>query len=192
MFFHSIPLVTKLLNYPEQTADIDHAFLLSWSVKKTIQNFIFNKQRLHMLTTQIYKEYTVYPGEYIPLPEVNALLSTMQSTNKISAARPSVNVDEYKDYYKIEVMVYGVKREDILINVNENILSILALQKESEDDKKNQLHEFSHDCFDRHILLPDNTDSQLIIAEYQSGILTIYVPKSTDPVMNVHTRIVVY
>lgn len=145
-----------------------------------------------MFNDQIYKEYTVYPGEYIPLPEVDALLQNLQSPGKSSVAKPSVNMDEYEDYFKIEVMIYGVRREDILINVNDNILSILALHKESDELKKNQLHEFNYNCFDRHILLPDNTDPQFIIAEYQAGILNIYVPKSKEPVINVHTRIVVY
>ena len=137
-------------------------------------------------------EYTIYLGEYIPLPEVDALLQELKLTGNSSVVQPPVNIDEYEHYLKIEVVIYGVSREDILINADENILSIIARHNEEKENKKQQLHEFKHCCFDRHIILPDKVDPQFIIAEYKTGILNIYIPKSTQPLKNVHTRIPVY
>ena len=138
------------------------------------------------------KEYTVYPGEYIPLPEVNQLLQQLKSLDKSSVKEPPVNMDEYDDYFKIEVIISGISREDILINVDENILSVTALNKNKGGKKSYGLHEFSHCCFDRHICLPANADPQFMSAEYKEGMLCFYIPKSKEPVKNIHTRIVVY
>ena len=137
-------------------------------------------------------EYTVYPGEYIPLPEVNALLQELTIGDKGSAEQPSVNMDEYEHYFEIEVVIYGVSREEILVTVDDNMLSVTAVIKDKEEQERHQLHEFNHCCFNRHIVLPKNTDPQFIIAEYNAGIVRIYVPKSTEPLKNVHARIPVY
>jgi HSP20 family protein len=137
-------------------------------------------------------EHTIYPGIYIPLPEVNALLEELRLKGESSVSQPHVNIDEFENYFKIEVVIYGVNREEILITVDENVLTVTALNKDKEEKVKHELHEFNHCCFTRHILLPDNTDPQFIIAEYKAGILRIYVPKSSAPIKNVHASIVVY
>ena len=55
-----------------------------------------------------------------------------------------------------------------------------------------QLQEFNYECFDRHIILPDNADPEFMSAEYTAGILRLYVAKAKQPAKNLHTRIVVY
>ena len=55
------------------------------------------------------KECLVYPGEYIPMPEVEALLEELKIPGKDSAAKPLMNMDEFKDCFKIEVIVPGVR-----------------------------------------------------------------------------------
>ena len=136
-------------------------------------------------------EFTVYPGEYIPPPEVNALLQA-SNLSQSSVAEPLVNIDEFEQYYKIEVVIFGVTRDAILITADDNMLSVTGIIKYSDDKNRRQLHEFDHCCFNRHIPLPKNTDPECIIAEYRSGILSIYVPKSAEPLKNIHTRIAVY
>jgi HSP20 family protein len=140
------------------------------------------------------KEYSVYPGEYIPMPEEEALLEDLRIHCKDEVAKPLVNMNELKDCFTIEMMVPGVKRDDIVIHVHDNILSIAVLHKDCGDVKKKklQIHEFDSECLKRSILLPGNADTVFINSEYEAGILRIYIPKTKHPVKNPHSRIIVY
>ena len=61
------------------------------------------------------KEYSAYPGEYMPMPETEALLRELKLTAKDSGIKPLVNMDEYDDCFKIEVALPGIRREEIFI-----------------------------------------------------------------------------
>ena len=140
------------------------------------------------------KEYSVYPGEYIPMPEDEALLEELRIPGKDSVAKPLINMDEFKDCYKIEMRVPGVKRDEIIIHVHDDILYIVILHKEpgNINRKKLQIHEFDSACLKRNIFLPGNADNVFINAEYEAGILRLYIPKTKHPAKNPHTRIIVY
>ncbi|MEP7111288.1 MAG: Hsp20/alpha crystallin family protein [Ferruginibacter sp.] len=136
----------------------------------------------------------VYPGVYVPLLREEEVLSALKRTHECEMFLPPVNVTELADSFKVEMAIPGVRREDFVIQADENILSICAVHKECElhEGESFQLHEFNYDCIDRHIVLPDNSDPEFISAEYQAGILRIYVPKTKQPARNLHTRIAVY
>jgi HSP20 family protein len=140
------------------------------------------------------KEYTVYPGEYNPPQEIKSLMEELQVWGRRSASTPLVNMDEFKECYTIEVVVPGVKREDIFVYIHDNILSIVVLNKNIEEfrAKKLQIHEFDTKSFERHILLPDNADTEFISAEYRQGILSLYIPKTDEPSKTGNKQIIVY
>jgi HSP20 family molecular chaperone IbpA len=49
------------------------------------------------------------------------------------------------------------------------------------------------DFFERHLRLPGNADAELTIAEYQDGILHLYIPKDgSGTTADTRQRIVVY
>ncbi|QEC65783.1 Hsp20/alpha crystallin family protein [Panacibacter ginsenosidivorans] len=125
------------------------------------------------------KPCNVYPGEYIPMPEIELLLAELKITGK-DAAKPPVNMDEFKDCFRIEMVIPGVKREDILVRIEENnILSVMVLHKEEKErNRKLKIHEFESDCLARKIILPGNVDTEFISAEYRQGILSFYIPKN--------------
>jgi HSP20 family protein len=104
---------------------------------------------------------------------------------------PPVNVTELAESFKVEMAVPGVQRGDFIVEAEGNILSVYVLHKEA-NNKRFQLHEYNFECVNRHILLPENTDTQFTLAEYKNGVLTMYVPKSAVPAKEIHTRIVVY
>ena len=139
------------------------------------------------------KECLVYPGEYIPLPEVEALLEELKLPRKDSVANALVNMDEFKDCFRIEVILPGAQREDIFITVQEYILSIVVLHKNCEElKKKYKIHEFENKCIERHILLPDNADPEFIVAEYRQGVLHLHIPKTNEPSKTNINQIAVY
>jgi HSP20 family protein len=140
------------------------------------------------------KEYPVYPGEYTPMPEVEALLEELKTPHKDSSAKPLVNMNECKDLFTIEVVVPGVRREEIYIHVHNNVLSIVVLHKDCVESKKEklQIHEFDTECLERHILLPDNADTEFVSAKYREGILSLHIPKTHEPSKTYTNQIVVY
>jgi HSP20 family protein len=140
------------------------------------------------------KEYTVYPGEYNPPREVKSLLEELQTKDRHFAAQPLVNMDEFKECFTIEVVVPGVKREDIFVYIHDTILSIVVLNTNREEfrSKKLQIHEFDTKSFERHILLPGNADTEFISAEYRQGILSLYIPKTDEPSAPDTKQIIVY
>ncbi len=136
-------------------------------------------------------QYEVYPGEYSPMPGTEALLRELKT--KDDTSKPLVNMDEMNDCYKVKVAIPGARREDIFLNIDENILSIAVLkQQHPKTDKENKIHEFDSNNFERHLLLPKYGDAIFINAEYKAGILYIYIPKSKNPVRNLRARVVVY
>lgn len=140
-----------------------------------------------------HKECLVYPGEYIPLPEIEALWGDLIESGNDFASKPLVNMDEYEDCFKIEVALPGVKREDIFIHMQENLLTVLVFHRDSEVLKKKlQIHEFEKDYLERHLLLPDKTDTEFVSAKYRQGILMLYIPKTQEPSHNYSNHIVVY
>lgn len=138
------------------------------------------------------KECLIYPGEYKPFPETRQILDDLISAGKESSSSP-VNMDEFENYFKVEMVVPGASREEILVYVHENILSILVLHKDVDSPgRKLKIHEFDTDCIERHVMLPENTDSEFACAVYWQGLLVIHIPKTAFPSKSVSQQIIVY
>lgn len=139
------------------------------------------------------RECFVYPGGYMPIPEAEAVLGEQLSGKKDVAAKPSANMEEFKDYFKIEILIPGVKRENIFIQVNDHILSITVAGKESDGLKKKlQIHEFNINYPERYILLPATADTEFVNAEYHQGILSLHIAKAGKSEKVATAEIVVY
>jgi len=136
----------------------------------------------------------IYPGEYTPLPELEQLANELNLHREGKVMQPLMNVRDRAESFSIEVAIPGVKRENFLIAVKDHILSIALLAKNNIDCTVDHfsLHEFNYECFDRHIVLPDNVNPELASAFYKDGLLHIYIPKESTPVKTEALRLVVY
>jgi HSP20 family protein len=137
---------------------------------------------------------SIYPGDYVPLLNAEEIEEELKLSHEGEALFPPVNITELADSFKVEVAIPGVRREDFLLHTDGNVLFVRVLHKEYvvEGSERFQLHEFNYQCFDRHVVLPDNADAEFISAEYKAGILRLYIPKSDQPAISRHMRIVVY
>jgi HSP20 family molecular chaperone IbpA len=156
---------------------------------------LLNKNISAMKQLSIQKpDCSIYPGEYVPFLNENEVKEAINRTNKKDIIHPAVNITEHTNSYKIEVVIPGVKRDELLLYSNGTILSICAVNNKKVNStlRSLQVQEFSYKWFDRHILLPEDADSTFISAQYRSGILTIHFPKASSPTNNPHTRIIVY
>lgn len=165
------------------------------SILKNCCKFKFKQKPPDMKQTINRKpDCSIYPGEYVPFLSEKDIKEAINLTDKKDIVQPAVNITEQHHSYKVEVVIPGVKRDELLIYAKGNILSICAVNNEKINStlRGQQVQEFSYKWFDRHVLLPEDADSTFISAEYRSGIVVLHIPKATRAVNNSHTRIIVY
>lgn len=138
--------------------------------------------------------YSIYPGEFVPLMDEEEVRNELRRKHRNKVVYPPMNMKELPDSFIIEVAMPGVKREELLINTDENILSISVVHREYRSHALDnfKMHEFNYEFFDKHIVLPDNVDADFVSAEYREGILHLHLPKTSLSTKKLHTRVVVY
>ena len=136
--------------------------------------------------------YSVYPGTYVPFLEDEEVEEVLNRPHKNEIVLPLVNVTELTNEFKVEVAIPGVNREDFFVHADKNILSVCVIHKDEDLLGTVKYDKNDYECFDRHIILPENADAEFISAEYKDGILCLHTPKSKRPNHNLHSTIVVY
>ena len=95
---------------------------------------------------------------------------------------PSVDLSETENTYEVKAEMPGMKKEDIKVEVKENVLILTGEKKhETKDDKKN-FHRLErvYGKFQRSFRLPREVKSEEIKAKYRNGVLTIEIPKTEE------------
>ncbi len=97
---------------------------------------------------------------------------------------PSTNIWEDKDKFNIELSAPGFTKEDIKIEVEDDIMTISGEHKtESKQTEKTFTRkEFNYGSFKRSFTLPENVDTESINAKYENGILKLELPKKETEV----------
>lgn len=99
--------------------------------------------------------------------------------NGNSACRPAANIFEGEKEYGIEVMVPGMKKEDFMIDLDNDILTI-SVEARKEEEKNYTRREFGFNDFSRSFSLPETINTDEIKAEYMDGILKLNLPKKEE------------
>lgn len=97
------------------------------------------------------------------------------------AFNPACEVVEAEEHYMMSVDLPGMRKEDIQINVTDNILTISGERKrEFASDKKDRVQRFekSYGFFKRSFTLPATIDAEKVEARYEDGVLEVYLPKT--------------
>jgi HSP20 family protein len=95
---------------------------------------------------------------------------------------PLVNVEETDDNYVISAEIPGVKKSDLNISFENNVITISAEKKSEKEKKDDRYHyrERSYGRFYRSIPVPSSVKIDEIEAEYKDGVLNITVPKTEE------------
>lgn len=96
-----------------------------------------------------------------------------------SATYPKVDVRDEGDQLVIEAEIPGIKRDQISVEVDGNILRIKG-EKRIKDEAKSQnyIHrELKHSSFCRTFKMPMTVDVDNIASTFQDGVLEISLPK---------------
>lgn len=92
---------------------------------------------------------------------------------------PVVNTREGENAYHIDVDLPGVKKDDISVDIDKNILTISGERKTKEEIKEEDYYkvETSFGKFSRSFTIPENIDTENIEARSEDGVLEVIIPK---------------
>lgn len=110
---------------------------------------------------------------------MNEAFSSDLSKDVLSNFTPTVNTREGEFAFHIDVDLPGVKKEDISVKIDNNVLTLKGERKSKKEDKKENYYkvESSFGSFTRSFTLPNNIDAENIHAESKEGVLEITLPK---------------
>jgi HSP20 family protein len=97
---------------------------------------------------------------------------------------PPLNLVEREEDFQIEIDLPGMNREEIVINLQNNCLTISGLRVAEEENNGINYHivECKGGRFMRWVNLPLDVDPEGISADYCDGILTITVKKAKEAI----------
>jgi HSP20 family protein len=89
-------------------------------------------------------------------------------------------VFEDKESVKIVAELPGVKPEDVKLSLENNLLTIRGEKKQQAEEQSERVHRYerSYGTFERTFALPSTVDPERIEASYESGLLTVTLPKA--------------
>ncbi|WP_333600628.1 Hsp20/alpha crystallin family protein [Flavobacterium sp.] len=97
---------------------------------------------------------------------------------------PAVNIKEIDTSYSLEMAVPGKSKEDFIIEIDHNVLTVSSeVKTENEQKEENGRYtrrEFSYAAFRRAFTLPETVNTENINANYENGVLCIVLPKKQE------------
>ncbi len=113
---------------------------------------------------------------------LNSMMQNLDATAEegaIASFVPKVNTREGDDAYYVEIDLPGIKKEDIEITTEDNVLTISGERKMKDEVKENDYYkiESAYGKFSRSFTLPEKVDVEKIEAESKDGVLEVVIPK---------------
>ena len=119
--------------------------------------------------------HRLFGGESVATPERSfGLLDTGWA--------PAIDVYEAKDKLVVKADLPGLKKEDIDVTIENNVLTIRGEKKHEEEVKKEEYvrTERFYGAFHRSCDLPAVVDVSKVTAEYKNGTLTLELQKKEE------------
>jgi HSP20 family protein len=103
-----------------------------------------------------------------------------QKQNQETEWQPVVDIIKKDKKVIVTAELAGIKKEDISIDINEDILTLKGERKIEDEVKKADFYrkERFSGSFSRSFVLPAGISTEEINAEYKDGILTIEIPEA--------------
>jgi len=93
---------------------------------------------------------------------------------------PAVDVVDNEKSYNLSVELPGYRKDDVEIKIDNNLLSISAVEEEKKEEKeqpKYVIKERNSKSFTRTFVLPREVDKENIEAAFENGLLSLSIPK---------------
>lgn len=112
---------------------------------------------------------------------INSTLLPFPTINRVNRGSrfSGVSMKDSGEQVHVLIELPGVAKEDVNVNVNDNVLTISAERKQPELKENEQWirNEISYGKFERSIDLPYSVDVEKVTATHENGILRIVLPK---------------
>ena len=92
---------------------------------------------------------------------------------------PAVDLSENDSHYTITVEIPGVNKDDVHVELQDDLLVISGEKKSEREEKKDRGRylERSYGSFSRSFTLPGDADAERLEASFKDGVLKIRVPR---------------
>jgi len=96
---------------------------------------------------------------------------------------PAVDIYETNDEIVLKAELPGLKKEDVSIEITDNILVLTGERAFEKDIREENYHriERSYGSFSRTFTLPTMVDRERVNAKFIDGILEVHIPKAETP-----------
>ena len=130
----------------------------------------------HDIQRQMNKIFDDFFGGF---PGNSGALSQGSTSDNNALWRPRVDVSEDDKNISVHAELPGIPKENVTIDVTNNVLSIVGERKETKEqkDSQRQIRECHYGHFRRQIGLPPHCNVDQINAKFENGVLEIVVPK---------------
>jgi HSP20 family protein len=93
---------------------------------------------------------------------------------------PLVDITEDGKEYLIKAELPEMKKEDVRLTVENDVLSISGERKFEKEEQNRKYHrvERAYGSFVRSFSLPEDADGSKVTADFKDGMLQVHVPKS--------------
>ena len=95
---------------------------------------------------------------------------------------PPCDIYETDNELVVQVELPGVKKEDVKVSIENNVLTISGERKFEEETKRENYRraERSYGQFMRSFILPNTVDTDKVSAEFKDGVLRVGLPKREE------------
>jgi HSP20 family molecular chaperone IbpA len=93
---------------------------------------------------------------------------------------PRLDAVELEDEYRVTAELPGVDAKDFDVTVEEGVLSIKGERRTTSTSEEGEERE-SKCSFHERVRFPGEVDATKVSAAYRNGVLTVHVPKATQP-----------
>ncbi len=95
---------------------------------------------------------------------------------------PQVDIKETDKELVLSASLPGVKKDDLNVEINENLLTIRGERKEEEEEKTEDYirKEQFYGSFARSFRLPENVNAEQIKGDFKNGVLEIRMQKTGE------------
>lgn len=92
---------------------------------------------------------------------------------------PRCDMTEDTNNYFLKFEIPGIPKDNIKVEVNNNVLVVSAERKEEKkkEEERKYYSEFSYGSYYRAMTLPTAVDEKKIDASYENGVLSVRLPK---------------
>ena len=122
--------------------------------------------------------------EFNALSHLNRLLDLPREdqSDSLGSWSPAVDIFDRGGEVVIHAEIPGMKKEDIDVRVENNVLTIRGKKERKEEVKEEGLYrsERVYGSFSRSFSFASTVDISKIAAEYKDGVLTLRLPKSEE------------